>query len=67
MNKGTLRFPNSKDHLVSWSSACLSFNSPNSATFHPNEKNKIPKSKSGPLLSNTENISEIKQKDFVLL
>ena len=48
-------------------SALLCFNSHNSGNFHPNEKNKISKSMLESPLSNTkENISEIKQKTFVL-
>ena len=69
--KGTLSFihkeKNSKDPLVSWLTALLSFNSHNSGNFHPNDKNEISESKSGSPLSNTRNISEIKQKAFVLL
>ena len=57
-----MRKENLKDPLVSWLSALLSFNSGN---FHLNEKNEI--SKSGSPLSNTRNISEIKQRAFVLL
>ena len=56
---------NLKDPLVSWLSAPLSFNSHNSGNFHLNEKNEI--SKLGSPLSNTRNISEIKQKAFFLL
>ena len=54
-----------KDPLVSWLCALLSFNSHNSDNFHLNEKNEI--SKLGSPLSNTKNISEMKQKAFVLL
>ena len=45
----------------------FTFNSRNSGNFHPNEKNKISKSKLGSPLSNTKDISEIKRKAFVLL
>ena len=62
-----MRKENSKDSLVSWLSALLSFNSHNSGNFHRNEKNEISKSNLGSPLSNTRNISEIKQKAFVLL
>ena len=60
-----MRKENLKDPLVSWLSALLSFNSHNSGNFHLNEKNEI--SKLGSPLSNTRNISEIKQRAFVLL
>ena len=60
-----MRKENLKDPLVSWLSALLSFNSHNSGNFHLNEKNEI--SKLGSPLSNTTNISEIKQRAFVLL
>ena len=69
--KGTLRFINKerkfKGPSGSWLSALLSFNAHNSGNFHPNDKNEISKSMSGSPLSNTRNISEIKQKAFVLL
>ena len=60
-----MRKENLKDPLVSWLSALLSFNSHNSGNFHLNEKNEI--SKLGSPLSNTTNISEIKQRAFALL
>ena len=48
--------------VPSWLTALLSSNSHNSGNFHPNDKNKIPKSKLGSPLSSTKNISEIKQR-----
>ena len=51
----------------SWLSVLLSCKSHNSGNFHPDEKNKISKSKLGSPLSNTKDILEIKQKAFVLL
>ena len=60
-----MRKENLKDALVSWLSALLSFDSNNSGNFHLNEKNEISKLESP--LSNTRNISEIKQRAFVLL
>ena len=47
--------------------ALLSFNFHNSGNFHPNEKNKISKSKLWSHLIKTKNISEIKPKAFVLV
>ena len=53
--------------MASWLNALLSFNSHSVRNFHPNQKNKMSKFKLGSLLCNANNISEIKQKAFVLL
>ena len=69
--KGTLSVMHkkikSKDPLVSWLSAFLSFDSHNSGKFYSIEKNKISKSRSGFRLPKTKSISGIEQKAFVLL